>query len=182
MQPDSILILRSKKAQLEVGLIYLKRRHGELQRQLVAAEGQAKRGSAQAELIGRLQSSITDHAIQIEHRSLEIKDLDERIQSAQTKVERSGAQNLTAENDALTAEIGEVREQILAALRQLAEPLRRYESLAEKKNQITTELSTRTGRSLAYVNYIEGALFRQSEYVDDVRYTVESLRRQRVVA
>src|SRR5439155_15027431 len=130
----------------------------------------------------RLQLSIDDHAIQIEHRNVEIKELENRILAAQMQVERSGAENLSAENNAITAAIGEVREQILAALQDLAEPLRRYEQLAEKKNQLTGELAARTGRSQAYINYIEGALFRQAEYVDDVRYTVETLRRQRVVA
>jgi hypothetical protein len=181
MQSDSLLLLRSTKAQLEVGLIYLKRRLGELQRQLATAEYQSQSGPTQAESIERLQASISDHAVQIDHRSAEIRDLEDRIQAAQLQVERNGADNLTAENYAVTSEIGEIREQILAALRDLAEPLRRYELLAEKKNQLTNQLATRTGRSLAYTNYIEGALFRQAEYVDDVRYTVEALRRQRVV-
>ncbi|HLZ09081.1 MAG TPA: hypothetical protein VKT80_10870 [Chloroflexota bacterium] len=182
MQTDSALLLRSQKAQLEVGLIYLRRRQGELQRQLAAAEAQSRRGPSDAESIARLQASVSEHAIQIELRAAEIRDLDDRITSAQLQVERRGAENLTMENDAVTAEIGEIREQILAALRELAEPLRRFELLAKKKIQLGNELASRTGRSQAYANYIDGALFRQVEYVDDVRYTVESLRRERVVA
>ena len=181
MQSDSLLLLRSTKAQLEVGLIYLKRRLGELQRQLAAAENQSLSDPSQAESRERLRASISDHTIQIDHRSAEIKELEDRIQAAQLQIERNGADNLTAENYAVTSEIGEIREQILTALRDLAEPLRRYELLAEKKNQLTNQLATRTGRSLAYTSYVEGALFRQAEYVDDVRFTVEALRRQRVV-
>jgi hypothetical protein len=182
MQPESVLLLRSMKAQLEVGLIYLKRRQGELQRQLVSAEAQSRRGNSQTESISQLQASISEHAVQIEHRNAEIKELDDRIQLAQVQVERNGADSLTAANDAVSAEIGEVRAQILAALKDLAEPLQRFEMLAQKKTQLTSELASRTGRNQAYINYIEGALFRQTEYVDDVRYTVETLRRQRVVA
>src|SRR5579859_8056903 len=119
MQTDSALLLRSQKAQLEVGLIYLRRRQGELQRQLAAAEAQSRRGPSDAESIARLQASVSEHAIQIELRAAEIRDLDDRITSAQLQVERRGAENLTMENDAVTAEIGEIREQILAALREL---------------------------------------------------------------
>ena len=182
MESDSILMMRSKKAQLEVSLLYLKRRHIELQRQLVAAEKPSRRGPAQGELIDKLRSSVSDHAREIEVHAAEITALDVQIQAAQSRIERTGAEGLSAENDALTAQIGEVREQILEALRLLAEPLRQYESLAEKKSQLSGELTAKTGRSQAYVDYIGGALFRQTEYVDDIRYVVETLRRLRVVA
>ena len=182
MLPDSLLSLRSRKAQLEVGLIYLKRRHLELQRQLVTAENQVRRGATPADVVDRIRAAIGDHAVQLERHQIEINELDAQISAIQHQVERSGPENLTAESDSVTAELVEVREQILTTLRQLAEPLRRYEALAEKKNLLALELSNRTGRNLAYVNYIESALFRQSEFVDDVRYVVELLRRQRTVA
>jgi chromosome segregation ATPase len=182
MEPDSILVMRSNKAQLEIALLYLKRRHTELKRQLVSAERLSRAGTSQAELVVRLRSTVTDHATQIERHNLEITELDEQIQAAQSRIEKNGAEGLTAENEAVTAQIGEVRGQILDVLRQLAEPLRRYESLAEKKGQLSGQLASKTGRSQAYVDYIDGALFRQSEYVDDLRYVVEAIRRHRVVA
>ena len=182
MEPDSVLLQRSKKAQLEVALLYLKRKHGELQRQLTAAERQSRSGTATAELVARLRSSVGDHAAQVERHALQIQELEDQIQAAQFQVVRTGAESLSAENEAVTAELGEVRRLILDGLRQLAEPLRRYEALAEQKSRVTGELSTKTGRSQAYIDYIEGALFRQSEYIDEVRYVVDSLRRHRVVA
>jgi chromosome segregation ATPase len=182
LQTDNILSLRSMKAQLEVGLIYLKRRHSELQRELAVAESQEKRGGIHPAALSQLRSSVQDHAIQIERRNLEIKELEDRIQAIQARVERSGPQGLATEHDDVTGQISDVRKQILAALRDLAEPLRRYEALAARKSQLATEISARTGRNQAYVNYIEGALFRQSEFVDDVKYAVEAIRRQRVVA
>ena len=175
-------MMRSKKAQLEVGLLYLKRRHVELQRQLVAAEKQARRGQAESELVDKLRASVGDHASQIEVHTAEIMALDGQIQSAQSQIERNGADGLAAENEAVTAEIGEVRAEILEALRLLAAPLRKYEALADKKSLLSGELAAKTGRSQAYADYIGGALFRQSEYVDDIRYVVETLRRLRVVA
>ena len=156
--------------------------HAELQRQLAVSEGQERRGALHPDALAQLQSSVQDHAIQIERRSLEIKELEDRIQAIQSRTERTGSQGLATEHDEVTTQIGDVRQQILSALRDLAEPLRRYEALAEKKSRLSTEISARTGRNQAYVNYIEGALFRQSEFIDDVRYVVETLRKQRVVA
>lgn len=184
MSPSSenLLALRSTKAQLEVGLIYLKRRHGELARQLAAVQTQGRRGSLHPDALLQLQRTVQDHSVEIERRSREIQQLDDRIEALQRVTERSTPQSLAAENDAVTAEISEVREQILTALRQLAEPLRRFEALAERKSRLVTDLAARTGRNQAYQNYIDGSLLREAEFVDDVRYSVETLRRQRVVA
>jgi chromosome segregation ATPase len=169
------------KAQLEVGQIYLRRRHAELVKELTRVEGQERRGTIHPDALAQLQRTVQEHAVQIERRSLEIQDIDERIRALQSQSER-GATSLVAEHDQVTADIAEVRSQILAALRELAGPLRRYEQLAERKNRLVDEISARTGRNQAYVNYIESALFRQTEFVDDVRYVVEALKRQRVVA
>ncbi len=182
IQSENVLALRSTKAQLEVGLIYLKRRHAELARQLASVQSGDRRGTMHPDALAQLQRTVQDHAVQIERRTREIRELEERIQALQRQAERLGAPSLTADHEAVTAQIAEVREEILAALRRLAEPLRRYEALAERKNQLAAEIATRTGRNQAYQNYIDGSLFRQSEYVDDVRYTVETLRKQRVVA
>jgi chromosome segregation ATPase len=169
------------KAQLEVGQIYLRRRHAELVKELARVEGQERRGTIHPDALAQLQRTVQEHAVQIERRSLEIQDIEERIRALQSQSER-GATNLVAEHDRVTADISEVRSQILAALSELAGPLRRYEELAERKNRLVDEISARTGRNQAYVNYIESALFRQSEFVEDVRYVVEALKRQRVVA
>jgi hypothetical protein len=182
LSSENLLALRSTKAQLEVGLIYLRRRHGELARQLEVVQSQERRGSLHPDALLQLRRTVQDHSVEIERRSREIQQLDDRIQAIQRLTERSAPQSLAAENDAVTAEISEVREQILAALRQLAEPLRRYEALAERKNRLATDLAARTGRNQAYQNYIDSSLLRQAEFVDDVRYSVETLRRQRVVA
>ena len=179
---ENLVALKSTKAQLEVGLIYLKRRHAELERQLSLVQSQRQQSRIHPDALQQLQRTVQDHAIQIERRKREILELDERIQSSQMYSERSGLQHVSAEHAAVTAQISDIREQILAALRQLAEPLKQYEELVEKKNQLVREISSRTGRDQAYTNYIESALLRQSEYVDEVKYTVETLRRQRVVA
>ena len=182
MSSDDLVALKSAKAQLEVGLIYLKRRHAELERQLVLVQSQGGRGRIHPDALLQLQRTVHDHAIQIERKALEIAEIDSKIEAAQLQSTRSGLGYLQAEHGEVTTEIADVRATILAALRELAEPLRHYEELVAKKNSLTHEIFTRTGRDQSYANYIEGALLRQSEYVGDLRYAVETLRRQRVVA
>src|SRR5437588_2990000 len=132
-QPETLLVLKSTKAQLEVGLIYLKRRHSELERQLGLVESQGRRASIHPDALAQLQRTVQEHAIQIERRRREIVELDERIQHVQVYSVRGGTGHLSAENDTVTSEIAEIREQVLQSLRQLAEPLRRYEQLVERK-------------------------------------------------
>ena len=181
-EPENLVALKSTKAQLEVGLIYLKRRHSELERQLALVQSQRGQPRIHPDALQQLQRTVQDHAIQIERRKREIQEIEERIQIAQMQTERNGLQYLSAEHASVTAQISEVREQILATLKQLAEPLHRYEELVEQKNHLVRDIAERTGRDQAYTNYIESALLRQSEYVDEVKYSVEVLRRQRVVA
>ncbi|MGH2457973.1 MAG: hypothetical protein ACRDIY_03805 [Chloroflexota bacterium] len=181
-EPDNLVALKSTKAQLEVGLIYLKRRHSELERQLSLVQSRRGEPRIHPDALQQLQRTVQDHAIQIERRKREIQEIEERIQIAHLQTERNGLEFLSAEHASVTAEISEVREQILEALKQLAGPLRRYEELVEQKNRLVRGIVERTGRDQAYSNYIEGALLRQSEYVDEVKYAVEALRRQRVVA
>lgn len=180
-QMENLLVLKSTKAQLEVGLIYLKRRHTELQRQIADIESQGKRG-VHPDAFAQLQRTLQEHLIQIERRKLEIEEIDSKIQTMQNPLVAHGTRVVSAEHDQVTAEIAQIREQVLASLRSLAEPLHRYEQLVERKNQLVRELGAKTGRDLAYTNYIEGALLRQSEYTGDVRYVVEALKRTRVVA
>jgi chromosome segregation ATPase len=182
MDTENLVALKSTKAQLEVGLIYLKRRHSELERQLSLVQSQRNQSRIHPDALLQLQRTVQDHAIQIERRKREIQELDERIQAVQMQSERNGLQYLSAQHAAVTEQIREIREQILGMLRQLAGPLQHYEELVEEKNHLVREISERTGRDQAYTNYIESALLRQTEYVDEVKYTVEMLRRQRVVA
>jgi chromosome segregation ATPase len=181
-QTENLLHLKSSKAQLEVGLIYLKRRHSELERQLALVEAQARRGNVPADALAQLRRTVQDHLTQIERRQSEIDEIDGRIQSAQSYSSRNGGSRLSAEHDAVTAEIAQIRQEVLITLRALAGPLRRYEQLAERKGQLARELFAVTGRDQSYTNYIEGALLRQSEFEGELRYVVELLKKARIVA
>jgi len=181
VQSESVVALRSAKAQLEVALIYLRRRHAELKRQLAALETKRPTQRTPADALAELQRTIEDHAAQIEQRSSELQAIELQIEAALRRPANTGAEQLTAESEALTAELVEIREQVLGALRELAPPLRRFEELSERKTHLAGDIAAKTGRNLAYQNYIDSALFRQTEFVDDLRYVVELIRQQRVV-
>ena len=182
IQSDNLLSLRSMKAQLEVGLIYLRRRHGELQRQLALAESQERRGSIHRTPLLNCKRQFRNTAFKSRGEGWRSRRSKNAFDPSSIQSERGGAAGLLTEHDQVTSEIAQIRGHLLEALREMAGPLRRYEQLAEQKNQLADEISARTGRNQAYTNYIESALFRQNEYVDDVRYVVEALKRQRVVA
>jgi len=182
MHAENVVGLRSTKAQLEVGLIYLQRRYGELEKQLALIESQGRRANLHPDALAQLRRTVQEHAIQIERRKREIQEIDERIAALHARGERFGSSQLTGEHDEVTKEIARIREQVLTTLKDLAEPMRRYDELVERKNQLARDLAARTGRSQAYANYIEGALIRQSEYTDDVKFALEALKRIRVVA
>jgi chromosome segregation ATPase len=181
MQGENVVSLRSTKAQLEVGLIYLQRRHTELERQLTLVESQGRHANLHPDALAQLRRTVQEHAIQIERRKREIQDIDERIGALHARVERFGSKHLHGEHDEVTKEIAQIREKVLSTLKDLADPLKRYDELIERKNQLARDIAARTGRNQAYANYIEGALIRQSEYVDEVKFALEALKRIRVV-
>src|SRR5579883_3322174 len=103
MSSDDLVALKSAKAQLEVGLIYLKRRHAELERQLALVQSQGGRARIHP-----------DALLQLERKTLEIQEIDNKIAAAQIQSERSGLGYLQAQHDEVTAEIAEIRDHILA--------------------------------------------------------------------
>ena len=182
VRPEILVEMKSTRAQLEVGLIYLKRRHEELERQLARVEAQRRQGSIHQDAFNQLQAKVQDYAVQIERRKIEIHELSERIERAEKRAGGRVTDTLSRSNEEIVEEIARIRDEVLVKLRALAEPLRRYEELAERKTLVAQQMVAQSGRDERYTHYIEGALLRQAEYVDDVKYAVEAIKRQRVVA
>lgn len=179
---ETIVELKSTKAQLEVGMIYLTLRHTELHRQLERVVSQRGPGGLHQDALHQLQTKVQDYAIQIERRKIEIQELSRQIERAEQDTIENGVQQLARNNTEIVEEIANIRDEVLTLLRALAEPLRRYEELAERKTSIAHQHAALSGRDQAYTHYIEGALLRQAEYVGDVKFAIEAIKRQRVVA
>ncbi len=180
VEPKGLVELKSAKIQLEVGLIYLRRKHADLQKQAERlGRDAASRSTAEAV---RLSAEIHSVANEIASREARIGHLDAEI--AQT--ERSGVENtieqLTSRNDNLADELSSIREDTLARLRSLVTNLRRYDELSERKTRVVRRISEVSGRDLSYPNYLESALIRQSDCDPELLFVLEYLKRVRIVS
>jgi len=180
VEPKGIVELKSAKIQLEVGLIYLRRKHADLQKQ-AERYGRDVISRATPEAI-RLSAELHSLATEIASREARISQLDLEI----ARAERSGIENtleqLTARNENLADELASLREDTLARLRSLVTNLRRYEELTEQKTRIVRKISEVSGRDLSYPNYLDCAFARQSDCDPDLLYVLEYLKRVRIVA
>jgi recombinational DNA repair ATPase RecF len=178
--PEELVQLKSNKAQLEVGLIYLKRRRAELEKRRALLQREAHGGDSTRldELVGQ----IAEVGGEIESRESAVARLAEEIAHAERQAEDDTLGQLLRINDQMAGELGEIRAEVLEALRGLAEPLRRYQELADRKTQLVKRLSNVSARDLSYPNYLDCALFRQVEQDEALRFVLDVLKRQRVVA
>ena len=176
---EELVQLKSSKAQLEVGLIYLKRRRAELEKQRVALEKSPHPDRARLETLAR---TIGEVATDIASRDEAARALADEIARAERRAQDESLEQSFRLNQEMAEELAAIRAVALSALRELAEPLRRYQELADRKTQLVKRLATFSERDLSYPNYLDCALFRQAEQDDDLRFVLDVLKRQRVVS
>lgn len=178
--PEQLVQLKSSRAQLEVGLIYLKRRRAELEKKRTLLERESR--GRDREGLEQLAAQIAGVAEEVAAREEAIGRLAEEIASAEQHARDNTLEQLLLLNDQMAAELGALRSEMLAALRGLADPLRRYQELADRKTQLVKRLASASPRDLSYPNYLDCALLRQDEQDEALRYVLDVLKRQRVVA
>jgi hypothetical protein len=161
IQIDSALVeLKSQRAQLEIQLLGMRLRindmGGERARELRAEIGRAEVQLAELEQrVERIESGDVGEA-----------DVDEvATASLQT-----------------SAELDQVRAQILDGLRALAEPLRHHAELAERQRRLTARVREATGKDNSYQAYIDTALLRTSDIDETLDLVLETIRKTRPVA
>ena len=172
--------MKSAKIQLEVSLIYLRRKHADMQRQLERI-GRDSAARASVESV-RLSADLHAIATDIAAREAKIADLDADIAQAEAGARAESLEELMRANDDLAAELAEIREDTLARLRTLVSSLRRYQELTDRKTRLSKRVGELSGRDLSYANYLDCALLRQSEYDSDLQYVLDYLKRTRIVA
>lgn len=177
---ETLVGLRASKVQLEVALICLKRRQAEMERRRARLANQADDPVIAARLVVLDQdlAAIGDEVAQGEQA---IRDVNDRIDLSSRQVIDEGLEELLVANAGMSEELSALRSEILDGLRQLAEPLRRYQEAADRKSRLVRKLGN-LGRDLSYPNYLDCSLLRQTEYDDDVRYLVEAIKHLHVVA
>lgn len=179
--PDELVELKSSKIQLEVGLIYLRRKRAEMEKQQALLE----RGFRTRETEARLAKLRTDLAAvtqEISTREATIRQIAEGIGQAERQVQEESLEQLLLANEGMAAELAGLRGEILQALRGLAEPLRRYQEISDRKTRLIQRVGSASDKDLSYPNYLDCALVRQAEYDDALRFVLEALKRLRVVA
>lgn len=190
LDPDDVFRLKSQRIQLEVGLIYLRRKRADTEKQLNILQGQRKKAESErgasdvntVRKLAKLEGDLRALGIEIGEREAAIKQISNMIDETSDDSELQMIDEMRRENDNLARELAQTRGEMLDALRALADPLRRYGELVERKQRIVQKLSSASERDLKYQNYLDCALLRQNEYDDGLRFVVEELKRARVVA
>ena len=181
VSPEELVELKSSKAQLEIGLIYLKRKRAEMDKQKALLE-RGPRDRDRAARLTRLSGELEAVVQEVTTREASIRGLAEEIERTERQASEEGLEHLLLANDGMAAELTMLRSEVLRALRALAEPLRRHQEVCERKAHVVRRLGTVHGRDLSYPNYLDCALLRPDDYDDAVRFALDVLKRLRVQA
>jgi DNA repair exonuclease SbcCD ATPase subunit len=158
---DSALIgLKSQRAQLEIQLLGLRLRVNDLA------------GERARELRGEIERT--------EAQLAELQQRVERIQSGD--VSGADVDEVATASLQTSAELDQVRAQILDGLRALGEPLRHHAELAERQRRLTARVREATGKDNSYQAYIDTALLRSSDIDETLGLVLETIRKTRPVA
>ncbi len=149
---DSLLVeLKSRRAQLEIQLLGLRRRKG-------------------------------DDDAEIARLGEELQVLERRIERIERGPSSEHLDEVSSASLQTSAELDQVRTQILDTLRGLAEPLRLYAELAERQRRLSSRIRAATGKDNSYQAYLDTALIRVSDLDRELESVIELLKRTRPVA
>ncbi len=177
---ETLVGLKASKVQLEVALICLKRRQAEMERRRARLSDQADDPVVAARLV-MLDRELEASCDEVAHTEQTIRDVTDRIDQASRQAIDEGLEELLVANAGMSEELSALRFEVLDGLRKLAEPLRRYQEVADRKTRLVRKLGN-LGKDLSYPNYLDCSLLRQTEYDDDLRYLVEAIKHLHVVA
>jgi chromosome segregation ATPase len=177
-----LLELKARRAQIDVQLLALRRRATELEREYARVEEARRRGEAGAMALFEVRDRSTEMAVEIARLEEDAQEIDQLLWRAERGDAAAGIEPTIVASLQTSNELDRVRDEILEALRELAEPLARYQHLAERQKLLTGRIRDATGKDNSYATYIDTALFRAGDYDADLEYVVELLKRARVVS
>ncbi|HEV8633039.1 MAG TPA: hypothetical protein VG370_02190 [Chloroflexota bacterium] len=179
---NSLLEMKSRRAQIDGQLLALRRRAAELEREYARVEEARRRGEVGAAALFAVRDVAAEVAAGIARLEEEAEETDRLLWRAENGDAEAGLEPTIVASLETSAELDRLRSAILDALRALGEPLARYQHLAERQRLLTTRIHEATGRDGSYATYIDTALFRAGDYDADLEYVVERLKKARVVA
>lgn len=179
---SSLLELKARRAQIEVQVLALRRRATDLEREYGRVEEARRRGEAGAMALFEVRDRSAEVAAEIERLEEDAQEIDRLLWRAERGDAAAGIEPTIIASLQTSNDLDRVRDEILDALRELAEPLARYQHLAERQKMLTGRIKDATGKDNSYATYIDTALFRAGDYDADLEYVVELLKRTRVVS
>jgi hypothetical protein len=178
----SLLELKSQRAQYEIQQLGLRRRLGELDREQIRLEEARRRGEVDSQAVLEARERRLEMAADLDRLDDLIVQLSDRISRVEQGEASGTFDHLVVTSLEASGELDRVRTEILDALRALAGPLEAYEQLAERQRLLASRIREATGKDNAYAAYIDTALFRTSDYDEQLQFVVELIKRARVVA
>lgn len=178
----SLIELKSRRAQLEIQLLGLRRRQADLTRER-ARQAHAIRSDQPVALADSdVEARLRDVSSQIDKVGATVRELDQRISDFEGGGENGGSHHFEGASREASGALEQVRTHVLETLRSLAEPLREHERLAERQRVLRRRLREVTGQDNRYATYLDTALLRASDQDEDLCFVLDFLRRVRVVA
>lgn len=179
---SSLLELKARRARMDVQLMALRRRATELEREYARAEESRRRGEVGAIALFEVRDRAAEVESDIDRLEEDAHELDRLLWRAENGDATASVEPTIIASLQTSSDIDRVRAEILDALRDLAEPLARYQHLAERQKSLTGRIRDATGKDNSYATYIDTALFRAGDYDADLEFVVELLKRARVVS
>jgi DNA repair exonuclease SbcCD ATPase subunit len=179
---SSLLELKARRAQIDVQVLALRRRATDLEREYARLEEARRRGEAGAMALFEARDRAAEVAAEIDRLEEDAQEIDRLLWRAERGDAQAGIEPTIIASLQTSNDLDRIRDEILDALRALAEPLARYQHLAERQKLLTGRIKDATGKDNSYATYIDTALFRAGDYDPDLEYVVELLKRTRVVS
>ena len=178
----SLVQLKSRRAQVEIHLLGLKRRISELEREFTRQDALVRSGETRVTVLYELRDRIAEVDTEIERTESAIFEMDYHIERARQGDAEGSVHHLVVEGHQTVAELERLREEILSTLRGLADPIKLHQQLADRHRRLSGRIRETTQKDNSYAAYIGTALFRTSDYDEELAFVMDFLRIARVVA
>ncbi len=178
----SLVELKSRRAQVEIHLIGLRRRLAEMEREFTRQDGLVRLGDVPVSVLYELRDRIAESDTEIERAESALFEMDLHIKRAQEGDAEGSVHHLVVEGHQTIAELDRLRDEILSTLRGLAAPIKQHQNLAERHRRLSGRIRETTQKDNSYAAYIGTALFRVTDYDENLKFVLDFLRKTRVVA
>lgn len=178
----SLLELKSQRVQLEIQLLGLGHRLGDLHREQRLLEDAVRRGYGSPDRLAEVRERAAELAAEIGHLEVLAGRTAERIAEAEQSDGTASVDEIVLASERASADLERLRTHLLETLRSLAGPLREHERLAERQRRLTRRIREASGKDNSYAAYLDTALMRTSDVDADLQFVLDVLRQTRVVA